>query len=502
MIDNNYKKRIARNSLILYVRMLFTLLVSLYTSRVILYALGVEDFGLYNVVAGVVVLFSFINMSLSTASSRFINYELGKRNAVSQNLSIVFSTCIVVHLLLALLIAFLCETIGLYLLYTQIQIPDSRFDAALWVFHLAVVSICFGVIFAPFNAEVIAHERMDVFAYISIIEVVGKLLIAFLLPVIYNDRLIVYAYLLLAITVLVQGIYVLYCYKKFNECRRLCKPDKILLKRIFSFTGWNLLGDAAYASFSQGLNLLLNIFFGTVVNAARGIAVQVNGVTLRFIQSFQTAVNPQIVQSYSNGDGKKMHDLILMASRYTFYLMSILAIPILFNIKFLLSIWLVEVPPSTGIFVQLMILISYFDALGYSMTVAINATGKNRNYQLTVSGTMLLILPLSYVCLKLGAPPYAVFLCHLFVGFLAHLLRLFWVGKEIHLNIMSYIKSVFMRGGSVVLLSSFCAYIVKQVSDDNSWLVLIFSFVFTCLCVFLIGLNEEERAFILNKFKR
>lgn len=231
MIENNYKKRIAKNSIILYIRMLITLSVSLYTSRVVLNALGIENFGLFNVVAGVVVLFSFINMSLSTASSRFINYELGKNNFEFQNLEIVFSSCLCVHLLLALLIAFLCETIGLYLLYTQIQIADSRFDAALCVYHLSVASICIGIIFAPFNAEVIAHERIDAFTYISITEVVGKLLIAFLLPIIYSDKLIAYAYLLLAMTALVQGIYVLYCYKKFDECRRLRHPDRLLLKK-------------------------------------------------------------------------------------------------------------------------------------------------------------------------------------------------------------------------------------------------------------------------------
>ena len=503
MIENNYKKRIAKNSIILYIRMLITLSVSLYTSRVVLNALGIENFGLFNVVAGVVVLFSFINMSLSTASSRFINYELGKNNFEFQNLGIVFSSCLCVHLLLALLIAFLCETIGLYLLYTQIQIADSRFDAALCVYHLSVASICIGIIFAPFNAEVIAHERIDAFTYISITEVVGKLLIAFLLPIIYSDKLIVYAYLLLAMTALVQGIYVLYCYKKFDECRRLRHPDRLLLKKIFTFTGWNLLGDAAYTSFSQGLNLLLNIFFGAAINAARGIAVQVNGIVLRLIQSFQTAVNPQIVQSYSSGDGNKMHDLIIMASRYTFYLMTVLAIPILFNIEFLLSIWLVDVPNYTGIFIQIMILISYFDALGYSMTVAINATGKNRNYQLIVSGTMLFILPLSYLCLKFGYPPHAVFLCHLFIGFVAHILRLLCVHKEIGLHILPYVKCIFIKGGIVVLLSSLGTHIVKQVVyDDNSWLTLIVSFLLTCSWVFLIGLNKRERAFLLNKLKR
>lgn len=477
------------------------MVVSLYTSRVVLNTLGITDYGIYNVVGGVVVLFSFINMSLSTASSRFINYELGCKYKSGLSLGVVFFTCIYVHLIVALVIIVLSETVGLYILYTQLQIPSLRFDSAVWIFHLSVLSICLGVIFTPFNALIIAHEKMSAFAYICIFEVIGKLLIVYLLTVVAGDRLILYAFFLLGITVIVQSIYVIYCYRNFDECRKLCHPDKKLMKEMSAFTGWNLLGDTAYALFSQGLNLLLNMFFGTVVNAARAIAVQVNGVVLRFVQSFQTAVNPQIIQSCSNCDMRKMHDLVIMSSRYTFLLISMLAVPIMFNIDFLLSVWLVEVPLFTSVFIKIMILIVYFDALGYSMTVAVNATGKNKYYQLWVSGTMLLICPISYLCLKIGAPPYSVFLCHFFLGVVAHIFRVYWVHKVIKLPYKPYMVSVFVKGTAVVASSSLFILIVKQMGLVNSWFLLFVSFFVTCLSVLIVGLNGREKNYLYSRLK-
>lgn len=502
MAGDSYKIQIAKNSIILYIRMFLVLLVSLYTSRIILQKLGIEDFGLYNVVAGIVVLFGFINMSLSTASSRFINYELGKGCVATYSLETVFSTCIYVHIYVALLITLICETVGLYILYIQVQIPPLRLDAAVWTYHLSVASVCIGIIFTPFNALIIAYERMSVYAYISLFEVFGKLLIVIILPIISCDRLIVYSLFLLGITMLVQVAYVIYCYKNFRECCRLVGSDKALMKNMFTFTGWNLLGDSAYALFTQGVNLLLNLFFGPVVNAARGIAVQVNGVLLRFIQSFQTAVNPRIIQTYSNHDTCKMVSLMLMASRYTFCLLSIFAVPVFFSVDFLLSVWLVEVPPYTAIFIRIMILISYFDALGYSMTVAVNATGENRSYQLWVSGTMLLICPFSYLCLKLGLPPYSVFIIHFILGGIAHFFRLFWVHKKIDLPYKPYVKYVLIQGGGVVLFSSLLIFLVKWLIPCNPWIFLLLSFLIVCSFVLLIGLDKREKMYLLNKLRR
>lgn len=477
------------------------MVISLYTSRIVLNTLGVSDYGIYNVVGGVVVLFSFINMSLSTASSRFINYELGCKYKSGLSLGVVFFTCINVHLIVALVIIVLSETVGLYILYTQLQIPSLRFESAVWIFHLSVLSICLGVIFTPFNALIIAHEKMSAFAYIGIFEVIGKLLIVYLLTIVAGDRLILYSFFFLGMTVIVQSVYAIYCYRNFDECRKLCHPDKKLMKEMSAFTGWNLLGDTAYALFSQGLNLLLNMFFGTVVNAARAIAIQVNGVVLRFVQSFQTAVNPQIIQSCSNCDMRKMHDLVIMSSRYTFLLISMLAVPIMFNIDFLLSVWLVEVPLFTSVFIKIMILIVYFDALGYSMTVAVNATGKNKNYQLWVSGTMLLICPISYLCLKIGAPPYSVFLCHFFIGVVAHVFRVYWVHKVIKLPYKPYMVGVFVKGTAVVASSSLFILIVKQMGLVNSWFLLFVSFFVTCLSVLIVGLNGREKFYLYSRLK-
>lgn len=499
--NDNYKKRITHNSLILYARMLVTMLVSLYTSRIVLDALGANDYGLYNAVGGLAVMFGFLNMSLTVSSSRFLNFEMGKNECTVQSLRKIFSTCFHTHLLLAAIIALLCETIGLYFLHTQMQIPPGRMAAAQMAYHTSVVSVCTGIIVTPLSSAIIAHEKMGTFAYISIAEALGKLAIAFILTITTHDRLKVYSVLLLLISIMIQCLYAIYCVKNFNECKKLQRPDKKLMRRIFSFTSWNLIGDSAYAAFSQGLNILLNMFFGTVVNAARGIAIQINGMALRFVQSFQTAVNPQLIQSYSNGNDKKMHELIMMSSRYTLFLLTIIAVPVFFCIDFLLSIWLKEVPSYTAVFTKIIIAILYFDALGNPMTVAINATGDNKSYQLIVGGTLLLICPLSYVCLKLGAQPYAVFLCHLFFGFIAHLFRIRIVHKKTGLEYTRYFKEIFLKGGIIIISSFSCTYLTS-LFVSNSWLLLLCSVTVTCVIVFTIGLKNNEKTYILSKIRQ
>lgn len=488
-----------KNSLFLYFRMFFTMLVSVYTSRVILQVLGIEDYGLYNVVGGVIVMFSFMNMSMTTATSRYLNYELGLKTSSTDSLRRVFSTCLAVHLTDAIIVLVLCETAGLYLLYNSMQIPADRFEACLVVFHTSLVALFFGILFTPFNAAIVAHERMNAFAYISIIEVILKLAIVFLLCVINADRLIVYSWLYLFVSISLSFVYVIYCWRKFPETRKLVKITKDKYVSIFCFGGWNLFGDGAYALFSNGINILLNMFFGATVNAARGIMVQVNGIAIKFTQSFQTAINPQIIKSYSSNNIERMRDLIMLSSRFTMFVLLIIIIPLFAYIDEILVFWLKNVPPYTAIFVRLMLIISIFDALGNPLTNAVNATGNNKTYQIIIGGSMLMICPIAYVCLKFGCQPYVVFIVHLFIGCIAHFLRLVIVRRKIRFHIMTYVLEVMVK--NIIILFVVLGFFLFFKSNINVLLGIPLLLIITIVCVFFIGLVPRERNKVLSYIK-
>ena len=492
-------KILIKNSLFLYFRMFFTMLVSVYTSRVILQILGIEDYGLYNVVGGVIVMFSFMNMSMTTATSRYLNYELGLKTSSLDSLNRVFSTCLAVHLTDALIVFVLCETAGLYLLYNTMQIPLDRFDACLVVFHTSLVALFFGILFTPFNAAIIAHERMNAFAYISIVEVILKLAIVYLLCVIDEDRLIMYSWLYLIISISLPFIYAIYCWRKFPETHKMGKVSKEKFFSIFSFGGWNLFGDGAYALFSNGINILLNMFFGASVNAARGIMVQVNGIAIKFTQSFQTAINPQIIKSYSSNNIEHMRSLIMLSSRFTIYVLLIIIVPLFAYIDDILIFWLKQVPPYTAIFVRLMLIITIFDALGNPLTNAVNATGNNKLYQIVIGGSMLMICPVAYICLRLGAPPFGVFIVHLIIGGIAHFLRLLFIKRMIELSLRQYFTTVIIPCVLIILLSFMFLYILPTV---NVLLGIALSLVVVFLLIVIIGLKREERQFIYSKLRK
>ena len=493
-------KTLIKNSLFLYFRMFFTMLVSVYTSRVILQVLGIEDYGLYNVVGGVIVMFSFMNMSMTTATSRYLNYELGLKASSYDSLRRVFSTCLAVHLTDALIVCALCETAGLYLLYNSMQIPADRFDACLVVFHTSLVSLFFGILFTPFNAAIVAHERMNAFAYISIIEVILKLVIVYLLCVINADRLIVYSWLYLFVSISLSFVYVIFCWRNFPETRKLVKITKDKYISIFCFGGWNLFGDGAYALFSNGINILLNMFFGATVNAARGIMVQVNGIAIKFTQSFQTAINPQIIKSYSSNNIERMRDLIMLSSRFTMFVLLIIIIPLFAYIDEILVFWLKDVPSYTAIFVRLMLMITIFDALGNPLTNAVNATGNNKIYQILIGGSMLMICPIAYVCLKFGCQPYVVFIVHLIIGCIAHFLRLIIVRRKIGFHIMTYISEVMVK--NIIILFIVLGLFQFFKSNINILLGIPLLLIITTVCVYSIGLVPRERNKVLSYIRK
>lgn len=396
-------KQIAKNTLLLYFRMLLTMVVSLYTSRIVLNALGVEDFGIYNVVGGVVAMFSLLSGSLSTAISRFITYELGKGE--QGNLNKIFSSAVTIQITLAAIIILFAELIGVWFLNTQMTIPVSRITASNWVFQISLLTFVINLISIPYNASIIAHEKMSAFAYISILEVVGKLVTAYLITISPIDKLIFYSFLMCIIALVVRFTYGYYCKKHFTECTYSFIWDKQLLKQMFSFAGWNLIGTASAVLRDQGGNILINLFNGPIVNAARGIAFQVNNAIQGFVNNFMIALNPQITKSYAANNHEYMITLIFQGARLSFYMLLILSLPILLNTQYILEIWLKTVPEHSTLFVQLVLILAMSESISYPLITAIQATGKIRNYQLLVGGLQLLNFPISYYLLHLGFFP-------------------------------------------------------------------------------------------------
>lgn len=509
-MDNNIKqqnitannKRIAKNTLMLYIRMLFMMGVSLFTSRVILETLGVEDFGIYSVVGGIITMFAFINGGMVAATQRFITFEIGKGNM--DKLKKVFSTSLQIHAIISLIIVVLGETVGLWFLYEKMVIPESRMVAAMWVYQCSIVACVVNIMSIPYNADIVAHEKMSAFAYISIIEVSLKLAIVYLLMVSPWDKLIVYAVLLLLVQMSIRFVYSHYCQKHFEETIYRNYWDKPLLIEMISFAGWSFWGGLAGVLYTQGLNMMLNVFFGPIVNAARGIAVQVQSAVQQFTTNFQMALNPQITKNYAVGDLEQMHSLMFRSARFSFFLLFFLTLPILIETNFVLTIWLKNVPNDTVIFTQLMIAISLIYTIANPCVVANQATGKVKVYQAVVGGILLLILPISYVVLKLGAPAYAVFIVHFFVECLAQLARMIMLRKMINLPLIAYFKNIYVPVFCVVLVASLLPIYVNSMFDEGWHRFIIVGF--TCvlsvsLTVFTFGFTASERLFFINKAK-
>ena len=499
--DNN--KRIAKNTLLLYVRMLFGMLVSLYTSRVILQTLGVEDYGVYNVVGGVITMFTFLNGAMSSATSRYITFEIGKGNM--EQLKKVFSTALQIHATIALLIVILGETLGLWFLMNELVIPEGRMDAAMWVYQCSIVSCVVGIMSVPYNADIIAHEKMSAFAYISVLEIMLKLAIVYLLVVLPFDKLKVYAVLVLMVGLLIRYIYTRYCHKHFEESHYIHRIDKSLLKEMSSFAGWSFWGNLAGILYTQGLNMMLNIFFGPVVNAARGIATQIQSVVTQFVTNFQMALNPQITKTYASGELDKMHSLIFRSARFSFMLLFFLSLPIMLETNYILTLWLGIVPENTGIFARIIIGISLIYTIANPCVIANQATGKVKVYQAVVGGLLLLILPISYIVLKMGAPAYSVFIVHFCVESVAQFARMYMLRNMIDLPLWSYVKNIYLPIMGVVLLSVVLPLLVYNNMQEG--IIRLLAVGMTCvvsvaMTSLFIGMTRNERTFLIDKSLR
>ena len=497
-------KRIAKNTLMLYLRMFLTMAISLYTSRVVLSTLGIEDYGTYNVVGGIVVMFTFINGAMSTATMRYITFELGRGNI--ERLKTVFRTSIQVFVILAFIIVLLSETIGLWFLYHKLTIAPDRMTAALWVFQISIIDCVLRMIVIPFNAEVISHEKMSTFAYLSILDVTLKLIIVYLLQAIPFDKLIIYALLMFAVSIIHISIYLIYCFKHFPEINFQFRLDKPLLKEMTSFAGWGLFGNLAGVLYNQGLNMLLNIFFGPVVNAARGVALQVQGTVQSFIVNFQMALNPQITKSYAKGNLDRMHSLIFTSSKFSFFLLFILALPITIEANQILGVWLKEVPNHSVSFIRLLFSIALIETLANPLVISNQATGKVKKYQIVVGGIQLLIVPIAYIVLKLRGNPESVYLVQFVIMLCAQTARIFMIKPLIQLPLKKYFNEVIVRVLIVAITAPiiplFIYFNTHVMSTTNFFMVCLFSVISVFISIYLIGITQNERQMILSYLQK
>ena len=497
MKSNN--KRIAKNTIYLYLRMLLTIGISLYTSRVVLDVLGVDDFGIYNVVGGVVVMFAFLNNAMVASSQRFLSYELGKQN--DEALKKVFSVSVSIHFCIALIVLLIAETVGLWFMNTQLNIAPERMQAANWVYQCSIFAFIVGIISVPYNACIVAHEHMKVYASVAITEAVLKLATVYIVTVGNMDKLKLYALLILGVAVIIRIIYTAYCRKHFRECVYHFLFDKALFRQMFSFAGWSFFGNLSYSFKDQGSNMILNIFFGTTVNAARGIALQISGAIASFAGNFQMALNPQITKTYAAGDYEQTRLLIARGCRWSFYLLAILTIPVYINIEYILSLWLTVVPKYTVIFSKLVIWISVLNSMTSPIGTAIQAAGDIRDYSLIVGGIFLLDLPVSYLILKLGGLPHSVLYVSLFTTTICIFVRFMIMKRHIVFSGRYFIFSIFLKNMVLfVVLIAALQYIQScfPVNFFSLVAMTLFSVTFAGGFFYILGLERTERQMILN----
>ena len=500
-ISNN-NKRIAKNTLLLYFRMLFIMVVSLFTSRVILKTLGVEDFGIYNVVGGVVAMMGMLNSSMSSSTIRYLTYEMGTGN--KELLAQIFSMCLQIFMLIAIIFVILAETVGLWFLNTQLVIPEERMLAANWVYQFSIISVVNQLLVNPYNASIISHERMNIYAYMSIFEVLLKLLIVYLLLIISYDRLIVYGFLFMMLSLLMTMAYRVYCIRNFEECHYHVNKDEKLFKQLVSYSGWNLFGSVSYFVKGQGLNVLINMFFNPSVNAARGIAYQINHAINQFVSNFYTAVKPQITKYYAQGDIENMENLVFRSSRLSFFLILLLSLPIIIETPQIVQLWLGQLPEYVVPFVRLIIIISAVEGIATPLMTVAHATGKIALYQGLVGTATILIIPISYFVLKMGSSPISVFVVSLVVAIICLFLRLFIVKRLVNFPFWEYTYKVFLKALFITGISLPVPLFI-HVKLEDSFASLCMSVFFcllnTLLIIYYVGLEKNEKNYILKNIK-
>ena len=493
-------KRIAKNTLMLYFRMLLVMATTLYTSRVVLNSLGIEDYGIYNVIGGMTIMFGFFQSSLSNATQRYLNVALGQKDKIEA--SHVFSLSQLIYFCFSIVTVIIAELIGLWLIYHKLTIPPDRLCPALWVFHTTIISLFFTINGIVYNSVLIANENMKAYAYLGIIEAVLKLLIALALNMAAIDKLKLYAVLYMLVTISVQAFYAITCLRKYEESHFRYYWDKTTFKEMAGFIGWNGIGTSAWSLNHQGINILYNIFFGPIVNAANGIATQVNGAVTKFSMNFYTAVQPQIVKSYAAGDYQYFRSLIHNSSRYSFYLMLLLSLPIMFRIDYILQLWLGTVPENANSFVIWILIYSLINTLTNPFWMAIQAVGKLKNYIIIGSAVFFLAFPISYICFKFQMPAITALqvLAIIRIIYLFTILQI--TNSYVKIGISGYITHTLLPIAKVAIASTSIIYFITNFFPQSFiglLITLLISTIVQAISIYYLGLRKEEKKLISKK---
>lgn len=496
-LDNN--KRIAKNTLFLYLRMFLMMAISLFTSRVVLSTLGVSDYGIYNVVGGVVAMFGLLSGSITNSITRFLTFELGKEDY--EQICKVFSTSLNVMFILSAVIFVVGEIVGIWFLNYKMNIPEGRMDAANWVFQCSLLTFIISLISIPYNSTLVAHEKMSAFAYISIFEVVMKLLIVYTLYISPFDKLKTYVVLLLLLSVVIRFIYGYYCKKHFQEASYHFVYDKALLKQMTSFAGWNFFGQGAYMLNNQGVNIVINLFFGVTVNAARGIATQVNSAVFQFVSNFMMALNPQITKSYAAGKLEEMHKLVFRGSKFSYFLMLFFLIPICLEARMILHLWLNVVPEYAVEFVRWTLVIATLGMLSNTLITALHATGNIKRYMIIIGIVEFSNFPITYLVFKFGCGPLYAYYVYFVIYLVLAFLRLYLVKDLISMKAITYMNEVYLRVVVVSIAASFVPCVICYFQSDTIlrfFELCVVSVVSTSLAVWFLGLKNNERQYLLS----
>lgn len=495
--DSN--KRIAKNTLFLYMRMFVMMLTALFTSRIVLDVLGAANYGLNNVIGGVVVLFSFLNSAQLSATQRFLNFHLGRKDYKQTN--VVFCMSLNTYMLLSVLVVILGETVGLWFVNTQLNIPPERMYAAQWVYQFTLVQFVINLLRISYNASIIAYERMNFFAYVSLVEVISKLLVVYLLYITTFDKLIFYSFLYTVVPLVITIVYKLYCNRNFDTTKYKAIWDKKTFKKMFSFSGWSLFGSLANLAAQQGLNILINIFYGVTVNAAAGIANQVSNNVYGFISNFQTAFQPQIVKTYAAKEVERFHKLIFQTSKFSYFMVIVLVLPILFTIDGILEIWLTEVPEFTAIFCRLILIFFSIEAITAPLWMSIQATGKIRNYQILMASLVFLNFPIAYIVLKVGLPVYTVWIVRIIVNLVTMAARCIYMKKKLEFPLLPYLRNVMLPIVTVTIVALPIPTILHYMVSGfwaNLLIVGFVTLIVTMIDVYFVGMNAHEKDIARN----
>lgn len=502
--NQSNNKRIAKNTILLYIRMLVTMVISLYTSRVVLNTLGVEDFGIYNVVAGVVVLFTFVNNAMATGTQRHISYELGKPDG---RVSEIFSACLQIHVVLGALVVVLGEIVGLWFLNSQLNIPSERMFAANVIYQIAIVNCFISIVKTPYDASIVAYEKMSFYAYMSIFDAVSKLLMVYVLVIIPFDKLITYSALILVVVILGFVIQLIYAHKKLAGISIVRIQDKNLYKYLLSFSGWTLFGSVTNMLETQGLNMIVNIFFGVLLNAAAGIAGQVRGVLNQFVNGFQQALNPQLVKSESGGDRDRQFNLIFRSAKFSFFILFVLSLPIMANLQKILSLWLGQVPEYTVSICLLGIVLQLFECISSPLYTTIFAIGNIKWYQIIVSLFRLLSVVSALAICYFNIEPYMIYLMPCIVAGLLVIYRVWFIHRHIKMPVSLFVKQVI----TPVLLVCACTilpfllYRIFVPASESLIHVAIETICIVALTIsftWLMGLSSSERLVIGQQIRK